>query len=143
MAKLSNMKTKLLYLILLVLSLVSCNTDEEISEHEIGLLGAWISPVYQEDSVITFTKTKSIKADEYGIEFQKQNKLTERKNSGWCGTPPIAYANYTGQWNIGDGLITIQVPFWGGESSYVWKILSLTSESLKVKQIEVNYNFKE
>lgn len=137
------MKTKSLYLALLIFSLVSCNTDVEISEHEIGLLGAWVRPVFSEDSVITFTKSKKIMEDEYGIEFQQHDKFMKRENAGFCGTPPISYANYNGIWSLSDGLITINVPFWGGNSNYKWEIISLTSKNLKVKQVEVSYSIPE
>jgi hypothetical protein len=95
------------------------------------LIGVWNFSVYQDDAVV-YTRSTGF-ADCYGYKFDTDGTLTERKNSGFCGTPPITYADYDGSWTIvNDTLISVNVGYWGGTSYYRLDIESVTENSLKV-----------
>ena len=64
--------------------------------------------------------------------FNSDGTMTERKNSGWCGTPPISYADYPGSWSVlNDTMINVTVGYWGGTINYKLDIETLNSELLK------------
>ncbi|HVO75554.1 MAG TPA: hypothetical protein VMT35_16105, partial [Ignavibacteriaceae bacterium] len=53
--------------------------------------------------------------------------------AGWCGTPPICYANFSGIWEFqGDSVLKIKVAYWGGMTEYNLKIISLDRREFKV-----------
>jgi hypothetical protein len=85
-------------------------------------------------------KSNKLKENEYGILFKSNGKLTERKNSGWCGTPPISYADFNGYWEEHNSIIEIKVDYWGGLADYQWKIISVDNDILTVYKISEDYN---
>lgn len=95
------------------------------------LIGSWINPQYL-DSLVIYDRSDSLKENNYGFSFKLDNKFIERKNSGWCGTPPISYADYNGTFEINDTIVTINVAYWGGKIKYVWKIVSIDDDNLKI-----------
>jgi hypothetical protein len=122
----------MLYLILTF----SCEKDRE-KEHVLSnnqVIGYWVNPVYT-DSTITFDKATSLKENDYCFAFLKDRLFIERKNSGWCGTPPISFADYEGTWSKADNTIQIKVGYWGGLINYEWKIISVNDEKLVIKEI--------
>jgi hypothetical protein len=77
-------------------------------------------------------------ASTFCYRFNSDGTLIERKNSGWCGTPPISYADYSGNWTIlNDTLIQISVGYWGGSEKYNLDIESISSDSLQVIRTSV------
>ena len=72
-------------------------------------------------------------ANSPSIKFLNDGTLIERKNSGWCGTPPIAYADFSGNWRVQNGNIIIDVAYWGGMEQRAWKIIDVTNTSLKIE----------
>lgn len=125
---------------------LSCEDDllksNEASENTGGyLIGNWINPQYT-DTIITFQKADTLKNQDYGFSFRLPDQFTERKNSGWCGTPPISYADFEGTWNQHDSILDIQVAYWGGKADYKWKILSLDGEKLTLVVLETEYHFE-
>lgn len=124
------MKSTALPLILFFLILTSCNKDEIKIDSSNLLLGTWNVSGYEDNTTIYNRSNAFI--DEPGFEFKNDGTLIERKNSGWCGTPPISYANYSGTWSvINDTLIQVEVGYWGGTSSYYLDIESVDSKYLK------------
>ena len=67
----------------------------------------------------------SLKKNAYGFGFKTGHSFVERKNEGWCGTPPVTLKDFQGTWAKHDSLIDINVPYWGGTAHYQWKIISL------------------
>lgn len=102
------------------------------------LIGYWINPLNSDDT-LSFERADSLKEQEYGISFRSDHSLTERKNAGSCGTPPIFYADFQGTWNRQDSILKISVAYWGGLAEYRWGILSLDPYRLEIKQLEANY----
>lgn len=120
-------------LIALVLGLFSsCESDSiDINNFDSAIIGSWINPSYI-DSTIILEKSSDLKDNEYGIKFMDNGTLIERKNSGFCGTPPIYYTDYNGTWSIKDSLIQVSVDFWGGKENYKLRLVSVDNNKLKI-----------
>ena len=105
------------------------NLSPEAGELE----GIWIEKGYEENISI-FEKAKKIDENKYGFEISEGGIFLEHKNSGWCGTPPISYANYDGTWKYeSDSILVIDVGYWGGTISYKLEIVELTTNTLKAR----------
>ncbi len=101
----------------------------------VGIVGTWIEQGYQGDTSLL---ERAGKLDEvkYGFTLNEDGTFIERKNSGWCGTPPIAYADYGGNWEaVSDSLLNITVGYWGGMMTYQIRIVSLDGEDLAIKYL--------
>lgn len=129
------------FFISLVLILSSCENDDFSAGFD-TLQGNWIVEEYA-DSIRVFSKVNKMPADNYCLAFDTHN-IIEQKNSGFCATPPISYAKYDGSWKISaDSVITIKTTFWGGDVSYSWKVLWISSNKFSVKVLNENYSFNE
>lgn len=135
------MKTPFKLILFLAISLlISCdNNDEIINRQEPGdLIGYWSYPEYAEDSkTLKFKRVDSFDQEEHSIHFDTQNLFIEKKNSSWCGTPPIMYKNYEGEWTMTNSIISVNVGFWGGTADYSWKLISVDSEYLTLEVLEI------
>jgi hypothetical protein len=130
------MKRLFFILILPVLLLFSCNKEEININPDNLLLGVWSYSNYQSDAAVFARSTKF--TDNHCYMFNADGSLTERKNSGWCGTPPVTYADYDGTWRIiNDTLIHIRVGYWGGSMTYGLDIERIDSDSLKIVTIPI------
>ena len=125
---------KKIILLIAIAILFGCEEDETLVTNG-ELIGYWINPIDVENTT-TFERSQSLKENDYCIGFNSGNCFIQRANSGWCGTPPIAYADYEGTWTETDSVINIQVEYWGGIAKYKWKIETLTETTLKVTRIE-------
>ncbi len=125
------MKILIPFLLIFTSFLPSCEKDNiEIDPGNL-LIGVWINDGYSDD--LTIYKRSDEFTDNYCYQFNSDGTLTERQNVGWCGTPPITYADYEGTWEImNDTLINITVGSWNGDRSYRLDIESVDSEALKV-----------
>ena len=128
---------------LIFLALLACeeNLENHAPEND-HLIGSWFNPEYN-DSIVTYQRSEGLVEDEYGFSFIEDFAFIERKNSGWCGTPPIAYADFEGTWARNDSILEINVDFWGGTTDYTWKILSADETMLIIERIEEVYNHEE
>lgn len=107
--------------------------NELLSNYSENLLGYWISPVYS-DAMITYSRANELKDNEYGFVLKPGNVFLERKNSGWCGTPPIIYGDFDGHWYQNDSILNIKVGYWGGKENYQWKIISIENDKLSISR---------
>lgn len=123
-----------------ILALVSCQKDEipEMNQDK-NLIGNWINPIYI-DTLVTYEWSEKLIDNQYGISFMPDNELTERKNNGWCGTPPVTTADYQGTWTKSDSIVNINVGYWGGKADYTWKIVSVTNRNLVISIIKAEYH---
>ena len=137
------MKTRLL-LILLILSLfLACSETEDFEQHsEFDITGYWINQKVN-DTVYTYEKSTSLEENQYCFGFKEKGEFIERKNSGWCATPPIHYDDFNGIWTMNDSIINIAVTFGGGMSFYKWKVTFLDHQKLSLIHIESNYRENE
>ena len=128
---------KLVSLVLLVM-LVSCEKEflevDDLGENA-GLVGTWVQEGYTGDTTL-LRRMSALDEHQYGFTIVEDGTFIERKNSGWCGTPPIAYANYDGTWKaISDSLLNITVGYWGGVMTYQIMIVSLRADDLAIKYL--------
>jgi len=128
---------KLVFLIAVVL-LISC--EKEVLELDalganVEIVGTWIEQEYKGDTAL-FKRAKELDDLKYGFTLGEDGSFIERKNSGWCGTPPISYANYDGTWEaLSDSLLSITVGYWGGMMTYQMRVVSLKGEELAIKYL--------
>ena len=96
------------------------------------LNGTWVRVGYGESTTI-LRKSVELKANEYGFIIHSDGRFKERKNSGFCGTPPISYANFEGDWTLlSENQLDINVGYWGGNTSFKIEIILLSSNELKI-----------
>ena len=79
---------------------------------EIALVVIGILIALQVDNWNEERKERREELDEafYGFIIGEDGSFTERKNTGWCGTPPITYGNFEGSWTaVSDSLLDIVV----------------------------------
>jgi hypothetical protein len=128
--------------ILLFLSLfvfVACDDNNENNNSSALLTGYWVNPQIT-DSVTTYERSLKLKDNDYGMAFKSGGVFVERKNSGFCGTPPISYADYEGNWTENDSIINITVGYWGGLSNYRWKLISVDDNALTISLISQEFH---
>jgi hypothetical protein len=125
------MKRIFLFAMLLSPVLFSCHKDEIIVDSNNLMVGVWNHANYR-GNVSGYSRQKDF-VQGPGYQFNADGSLIERKISGWCGTPPVSYADYDGNWTIlNDTLIQINVGYWGGKTNYTLDVESVTADSLKV-----------
>jgi hypothetical protein len=126
------MKRILIITPLILFLLTSCSKDEINIDPGNPIIGTWTFKGYQDDVYIYERNSGFIENQCY--RFEDDGSLTVRQNSGFCGTPPITYANYPGTWSvINDTLVQVQTGYWGGELRYKLDIESVDPKALKMK----------
>ena len=127
----------LIFLTLIELNITACLETSLEPEENKEIFGIWVEK--NRDSTLTLEREAELDKDKYGFIIEPSGKFTERKNSGWCGTPPITYANFDGNWEYSiDSLLNIEVEYWGGMTNYKMEILSIKDDELVVKFIYNN-----
>ena len=128
---------------LLACSLFACekNIEDTIGTDDL-LIGSWFNPQYN-DSIAIYERSEGLVDNDYSFSFHEDHTFVERKNAGWCGTPPISYADFNGTWTINDSFVEITVAFWGGTAEYTWMILAVDGANLKIKRQEETYYLEE
>ena len=134
---------KLLFLLIPVLML-SCEKDsldtEALGENA-SIIGTWVEEVdislpVVEDGITRLNRSEELADFGYGFTIKEDGTFIERKNAGWCGTPPISYDNFEGSWEaLSDSLLDITVAYWGGTLSYQMRIVSLEEDKLGIRYL--------
>jgi hypothetical protein len=128
------MKRFFLFLLLFFLVLNACRKDELKIDPNNLLIGVWNYVEYQQYTAV-YARQQAFTQNP-GYNFKADGTLTERKNAGWCGTPPVSYADYPGTWTItNDTMLRIDDSYWGGTTGYTLIIESVTRDSLKVNMV--------
>jgi hypothetical protein len=132
-----NMKiSALLYVLLIFTS--ACRESPLIPENENQIYGVWIDESWSDNTRI-LKRSDEFQQDKYGFMIFSSGKFIERKNSGWCGTPPIAYENFEGEWEFEeDDILKIEVGFWGGVAEFKFRIVSISFNELQIEYIYDN-----
>lgn len=113
-----------------VLFLSSCEPDLNQTNHLTEkLVGYWVNPV-STDSLITYTKASFLIYDDYGFQFGEDHYFMERRNAGWCGTPPVVYDDFDGNWTIKDSTVSITLNHSEGLIYYEWQVISVDENNL-------------
>ena len=131
---------KMLMLLLAVLA-ISCEESlleaDNLGENT-GIVGTWIEEGYEDDLTL-LQRGEELDDSKYGFTIREDGTFIERKNAGWCGTPPITYANFEGTWEaLSDSLLDITVGYWGGTITYQMRIVALDKEELKIRYLYSN-----
>lgn len=120
--------------IFVIITIVACNNNDDIYINKNDkLLGTWINPVYVETTT-TFDRARELKEDGYGVSFLSNQKFIER-HSGWCGTPPLSFSNFEGNWEQSNSIVEITLDNGIiGMNSFSWKIISVNDTTLIVER---------
>lgn len=130
------MKILLQIFILVVLAIVSaCSLNQETEYKDDPLVGSWIEQEYA-DSTFVMKRSASLKDNDYGFTIEANHQFKERKNAGWCGTPPITYADFEGTWTYQDSILQVEVEYWGGMATYTWKVMMVDQDELIIYPVE-------
>lgn len=121
------------------LVLNSCDKSEDLDVSLDNLLvGHWVEATWTGE-FITFNRASSLPEDNYGLSLRSNGSLVERKNAGWCGTPPITYADFGGNWSQSGSDVVLNVDFWGGTAQLKWEIETVSTTTLIVRRVEELY----
>jgi hypothetical protein len=129
---------RLLGIIISILLLPAC--EEDLAERgnlveNASIIGAWVE-VGNEGEVKTLERSDELDSGKYGFILQEDGSFLERKNAGWCGTPPISYANFDGTWTaLSDSLLEITVGYWGGTMNYQIRVVDLDENQLEIRYL--------
>ena len=128
---------RLAFLIVMVL-MVSCEKDlMELAAlgSNADIIGTWVENEYKGDTLF-LQRNGAFDKEKYGFTINEDGSFVERKNAGWCGTPPITYDNFEGSWEaVSDSLMDITVAYWGGMITYQIRIVSLDAEELAIRYL--------
>ena len=129
------MRNIILAIIITASLTLSCENEQVKIDPDNLLIGTWIYKEYSGDAAV-YSRDDEF-TDSPCYRFNPDGTLVERKNAGWCGTPPVTYADYDGKWTIiNDTLISITSAYWGGTTTYKLDIEELQPTSLKVVYVE-------
>jgi len=122
----------------LIALLISCEKDlmelDALGANS-GIVGTWVEEEYQGDTLFLH-RSGAFDKEKYGFTLKEDGTFVERKNAGWCGTPPITYDNFEGTWKaVSDSLLDITVAYWGGMMTFQIRIVSLESEDLAIRYL--------
>lgn len=113
---------------------LSCSSCTHLPSEPAGsttIVGTWVLEKY-EDNATLMRRSQDLDPTNYGFVIAADGKFVERKNAGWCGTPPISYTNFNGTWEAQkDTVLSIEVGFWGGRTTYEMDILSVDDTALR------------
>lgn len=127
------LKIRHIVLFLSISLLIAC--DNSLSSEENFLIGTWVDNGYNND-VRVLKISKEFSDDLGGYRFNPDHTLIDRKNVGWCGTPPVSYGNYDGVWEItAENELEIISEYWGGIDTLHYEIVKISQSELHLKYI--------
>jgi len=128
---------RLAFLIVIAL-MVSCEKDSmelESLGSNVGIVGTWVEDEYIGDTLF-LQRNGAFDREKYGFTLKEDGTFIEHKNAGFCGTPPITYDSFEGDWKVvSDSLLDITVAYWGGVMTYQMRIVSLDAEELAIRYL--------
>ena len=128
----------ILVLILIFLLINGCSTPAGL-DYSSELIGTWVHHD-ESDETSLLKRSKKLADNKYGFIIKGNGSFIERKNSGWCGTPPISYANFKGTWKEeSDSTLKIETGFWDGTVKYRIEIVSIFKNVLTIKYSDFEY----
>lgn len=136
------MKFKYLALCASVFLLFNCKKETELQVNSSDfVIGYWSEPEMV-DTLWRYKRVSGLSENAYTLALKEDFTVSERKNVGWCGTPPISYGNYDGTWKRKDSVIRISVGYWGGTADFEWKIISVNDKYLTVYKVKEDYHWE-
>ncbi len=122
---------KIVLSLFLAFTLISCNENNDITYNPDNLLlGNWEFVSYNSNTT-TFKRVSNFSENKGGVSFKLGDVFIER-SSGFCGTPPISFHNYEGNWQQENDIINIITSYLQGD--FQWEIHLLTTNKLIVKR---------
>lgn len=123
-----------LLFIIFCLTVFSCKKSS-VSLNQDYLFGTWVE-VGWDENIQKLQKKPELDDASYGFIIYANGKFVEHANAGFCGTPPIVYARYEGNWSwCSDDSIQVDVDFWGGTKEFAIKIISVDEQNLWIKHV--------
>lgn len=133
-------KTILIFSVLLVALFSPCKQNENSIDPKNPLIGTWVYKDYvqidSEEYAIVYERKPTFENNSGGISFKIKNEFIERKNIGFCGTPPISYGEYKGSYSLKDKQITTESDSWNGKTTERYEIISIEDKVLKIKRLK-------
>ena len=124
--------TEILFILLIFFSISSCE-ENIVQPTNQAYKGHWSFPEYT-DSAVIYSRVSDLSLDNYGFSILDNGVFIEKKNSGWCGTPPISYTLYTGSWReISDSILFIQTEYWGGELELKYYLIRIENDTIEIR----------
>lgn len=113
----------------MMLLMTACTSTSEPAreiDSSASLIGVWVLEDNEADGIQVFARAASLTGSHLGYEFSEHGGLMVHK-PGWCGTPPIAWVNYEGLWDlVDDQLLDIRHAGPGSPQGYQLEIISLS-----------------
>lgn len=123
-------------LILIIIFIAGCEKEEEalfIDEADKIYIGYWRDRE-NTDSTFIFERKSKLAKDVYAFGILPDGTFLENKNAGFCGTPPITYAEYEGSWlELPGDTLLVETEYWGGGMSFYLIIKSVSEKLLEAK----------
>lgn len=114
------------------------NTPTVAPSGECAICGTWTYSSYEQRApdqyVSIYIRTNDF-TNQAGLKFLANGQFKERANSGWCGTPPISYADYTGRWRPEGDSLTVEGQYWGGPQRSRIAVVSVDPNRLIIQRI--------
>jgi len=109
----------------------------QMSLSEKNILGHWSYEGANKEEIIQYKAVTEFPRTKGGIAFLEGGKLVVRQNAGWCGTPPISYRIFDGEWKwVDEKNIALKYAFWGGTIHEIWKIVNVDKNNLNIKRMK-------
>ena len=105
---------KKLIILLFMLSFIGCK-EKQIVDPDNLLLGTWVNVGYKSQNgvtLITYQRNSNLDNQNSGYIFYNSGKITDRSVVGRCGTPPLSYSDFEGNWTFDNNIVTISVVDW-------------------------------
>jgi len=133
---------KLIWLLLPICILGLQCEKEKSDPKQYDFTGTWVFDEAEGETSL-YKRSGKLK-NEYGFTIFEDGRFVERKDAGWCGTPPISYADYEGNWTlISDSTLQISVDFWGGKEVYELNIVAVSENVLETTRTNIDIFFLE
>ena len=121
-----------------VLLITACNKgDALVVDPDNPLVGTWVqAEAYgNEAGLVTYTRASKLKTDYFGLVFHADGKVVQRQIAGWCATPPWAFENYEGLWDVNDSILHTSLHYQWMEDTVeqTWEVISVNNSKLVLK----------
>lgn len=120
-----------------VLMLAACTSTSEPDpgpRPQGSLVGVWVFEDETDDGAKIYTRAAALSGDRTGYEFGSHGGLKVR-TPGWCGTPPLTWANLDGLWEeVDPGLLEIRHAWRGSPREYQLEIISVGARRLTCRE---------
>jgi len=134
------MRTRLFLFLLIFLSIISCQNENDIEiDSESLLIGNWVQPIYKGDTT-TYQRANNLEENAPGVSFQKEYSFFTERTSGFCGTPPLTFFDRQGTWKLAEKNLKIHdlnITNVVGAKPFLWynyRIIEITETQLILKR---------